>query len=177
MNRPSLERLFVLREAGDITRCHTMPTIKDQTVGHHTFNVVLILMDAVPELCTARLMKAAICHDLAEIRTGDIPAPVKWSHPELEDTLKQIEEEFYQDWDICVQLPKLEKVLLKCADGLELFLYCLDEVRMGNRNAVEVLFRIMNGIRERGVPPEMRSYVNEVFVQAGMELEEMGVQL
>jgi len=171
----SAERIHTLREAGNVTRCHTMTTIKDRTVGHHTFNVLLILLDAVPALCTKRLMQAAMYHDLPELYTGDVPAPAKWDYLDLENALRQAEYDFHKRWFTNVEITHDEKNLLKCADGLELFLYCWEEVRMGNREAASVMRRIRGGMWERGIPDEMVEYVETLFEEAENYLKTIGV--
>lgn len=128
-----------LRQGTAVTRFHTRPRIRQETVGHHTCNVCHILMLLEPD-CRKELLVAALIHDVPEGFTGDTPAPAKWASEALNTALKRAEEAYYEA--IGLELPKLhpyEKTLLKAADMLDLAFSSLEELGMGNTSAKELI--------------------------------------
>tara|TARA_R110000851_G_scaffold9212_2_gene34492 strand:+ start:2871 stop:3269 length:399 start_codon:yes stop_codon:yes gene_type:complete len=65
-------------------------------------------------------------HDAAELFTGDIPSPIKWSNKALQEIIAKLEE------DICdkmglpskTDLPLDEQLLVEMIDVLELMFHC-----------------------------------------------------
>jgi 5'-deoxynucleotidase YfbR-like HD superfamily hydrolase len=97
-----------------------------------------LLLDE-PEL---RLIKAALCHDLSEQLTGDIPAPAKWAHQDLRDAEKRAQVAFDCEHGLAVELSTQEHLILKYADMLDLMASSGDMVRMGNTFALQIHHRI-----------------------------------
>jgi 5'-deoxynucleotidase YfbR-like HD superfamily hydrolase len=128
-----------LRAAGGVKRYHTVPIIGQQTVAEHSFQVCLILTQVFEKKVTANLLKAALFHDLAEVETGDIPAPAKRRYKELHAGAIMAEVTFEREHKIDVGLSKEEHKMLKFADCYELVLFCFDQLELGNRNVLEVL--------------------------------------
>ena len=126
------ENICMVRRFGGTRRFHAERFVgPPETVFHHSASVALILMMTEPERCTANLLKAAICHDLEEGLTGDIPAPAKWASGNVFEELEHRIREFYK-----IPHPELteeELQLLKAADFLDCSLTCLDQRMMGNR--------------------------------------------
>lgn len=71
-----MKSLEFMWRGGYTTRYHTERTLREDTVGHHSFNVAAIVMYVRPD-ASAALLRAALLHDVAEHVLGDIPAPVK----------------------------------------------------------------------------------------------------
>lgn len=92
---------------------------------------------------SAALLKAALFHDLPEITTGDVPAVAKWINPELKDILQQIEDRFIEAYELEQPLTAFELRVLEWCDMMELIMYCMEEVKMGNEYATTPL---MNGL-------------------------------
>lgn len=130
------------RAGSHVTRFHTVRTIRQQTVGEHSHGVALLVIAVYPE-ASANLLKAALCHDLAEAFTGDTPATAKWASPQLTEALEALERQFIRDYGLHHELSELEAKVLKWADMAELVLYGMEEYLMGNRYAAEF---INNGI-------------------------------
>lgn len=95
-----------------------------------------------PDRCAA----AALFHDASEIITGDLPTPVKYYNPDIQDAYKRVEE------IACLKLlsmlpeqlqPGYEHLLydddeavrpyVKAADKLSAYIKCLEELKAGNR--------------------------------------------
>lgn len=134
-------RAQMFRDAADVTRYHTQRMIRSQSVGAHSFNVIM-LIDQVWPMCRKDLWAAAMHHDLPELHTGDIPAPIKRLQPPLGVLLERIEQDLaplYKDFRLTVE----EERVLKWADTMELTMWCLEERLMGNHWADRC---IINGI-------------------------------
>jgi 5'-deoxynucleotidase YfbR-like HD superfamily hydrolase len=87
-----------LREAFMVRRYHTTGHVsRDETVGHHTANVMAILFYLYDDGPPLLLLKAALHHDATELATGDIPATAKWAHPGLAEALLKAEKEVAAD--------------------------------------------------------------------------------
>ena len=129
---------------GEVKRYHTMKTIGEQTVAEHSWGVATILNWLKPDISKIALLKA-LTHDVAEKRTGDMPAPTKWNNPELARELsiveKGIEKELGVDYDVSPE----EKEFFKQSDLFELLLYCVNQRSLGNTN-VNVVFS--NGVEK-----------------------------
>lgn len=134
-------RAQMFRDAADVTRYHTQRMIRSQTVGAHSFNVIM-LIDQVWPGCRKDLWAAAMHHDLPELHTGDIPAPIKRMQPPLGVLLERIEQDLaplYKEFRLTVE----EEMILKWADTMELTMWCLEERLMGNKWADRC---VINGI-------------------------------
>lgn len=122
---------FILH-AGNVQRFHTLPTLKGQTVGHHSFGVAwmcYLLTNGAP---TADLLMAALSHDAAEQTVGDIPSPSK-KILDTENKLSAMEADILSDFGLNVVLTPREEAILKMADILDGMLFCMSERHMGNR--------------------------------------------
>lgn len=142
-----MEHLDFIINGAETKRYHTWPTLREQTVGAHSFSVAmlcaLMAQEADPEQgegLTVPLLMAALTHDLPEHKLGDLPAPAKRSMPpladgrsfrehwgEMEDALLQ---EVGLDWEHLLG-PK-QRRWLKLADAMDGALYCIRERAMGN---------------------------------------------
>lgn len=135
-----LTRLLTLRDAGAVTRYHTARMLRTQNLAEHSFGVAMIILHVEPT-ASARLIAAALYHDLAELATGDIPAPVKWDSPELRSVVEAIELRYERNMRLDVDLDDYEKKVLKWADMFELVLWCREEMWLGNSYAFAIMQR------------------------------------
>lgn len=149
------ERVMLLRDAGAVTRSHTCRTLHHRNVAEHSHGVATLIVvllqfaDAVP---SSNLLCAALVHDLSEIATGDIPAPVKREHPDLKRLLNRISTTWEEDNDLRFALTEHEQELLLWCDRMDFALYALEEVTHGNRFFVEYLTRILDWLGDMPVP-------------------------
>jgi len=150
----ALYRTTLLRDAAAVKRFHVKRTLRTQTVGEHTFGVMLLLRSVLPDNISAEgtcnLMFAAMHHDLPELVTGDIPAPAKWEHPELGALLDRIERSaqgLYLDVDLSDQ----DATMLKWADITELLLWCLEERSLGNITLDDTIQRALHHVSGLGL--------------------------
>lgn len=133
----------MIREAFNVQRYHTVhPKILNQTVGHHTANVISTLFFLYNDRPPIEVIWNALVHDVPEIVTGDIPAPAKWAFPALEkglDTAEQIVRN-----DNVLQgyvLSEMDIGLLKFADMFDLCCHAMDEMMAGNMTFDVILGR------------------------------------
>lgn len=127
-------RLRRLRRLVHVPRWTTIPTIRKQSVGEHSFQVAVIavwLLEAMHgiELESSEeasgIVAAAVFHDEAEAVTGDLPSPLKRA---LRGSIETFEAQIGAD----LRLPDRVAALLKLADLLEALLFIREEQSMGN---------------------------------------------
>lgn len=135
MNR--VERLRRLREGGHTQRAHTLPYHGSYSVAEHSWNVATIIICLWRENVPASLLLAALMHDVTERWTGDGPGPAKWFNDDLDAAHKKAESFVENSLGIenWMQLAHYQAAWLKSCDVLELWLWSLDQINMGNRNA------------------------------------------
>lgn len=71
-----------LLRAESVTRWHTVPTVRDQSLAEHQWNVCMIsvslaLRMGLDDETISEIRDHALVHDIDEIRTGDMPSPHK----------------------------------------------------------------------------------------------------
>lgn len=101
---------------------------------------------------SGELLAAALCHDLSELATGDIPTPVKREHPALKAELHRVTEAWETQHGLCFNLLPEETELLLWCDRIEFALFSLEEVTMGNRFFEVYLTRILDWLNGMPIP-------------------------
>lgn len=125
-----------------VSRYHTCDLLKPETVGHHSHGVALLCLLIDPE-CSLDLIKAALLHDMAEQRTGDIPSPAKRDLG-IGGDLEVLEHRILAESGFHFpELSEQEKLTLKLADIAHGALKCAREVNMGNSTMRIVYDRFM----------------------------------
>lgn len=130
-------RLDLVIGGGGVTRFHAMRTIQKENVAEHSYLVAWICSMFYHNGCVPPiLLMAALQHDIAEYVVGDIPAPVKRHTPAIKvacDTIERDTLRTYGHKDYCDCLNEPQHVILKFADNAAGALYCVTEMRMGNK--------------------------------------------
>jgi 5'-deoxynucleotidase YfbR-like HD superfamily hydrolase len=131
------ERIGFMRDAGEVTRLHTVNTIHRHTVAEHVYGAQVIAL----ELCRlnliepGRVLLALLEHDAAEVETGDVPAPTKRANADIKTAFDLLEDGVAEMVGFSAPvLTSKEQAILKAADWLDLAYRCLEERRLGNRN-------------------------------------------
>lgn len=139
------EVLQFISEGGSVVRYHTRPGIKPDTDAHHSHGVAMLCEllsggGTKPQTganASANLLMAALSHDLAEQKPGDMSAPAKrllrigtYLHEVEQATLS----EFGLDYEQF--LTEREKLILSLADCFDGMMYCCRELTLGNRNVL-----------------------------------------
>lgn len=144
------------RLAGQVTRYHTWPRTREQSVGEHTWQMLRLtykIWDGVPP----HVIEYLVHHDTAEIAVGDIPFPVKRDNPSLKLMMDRLEEQALKDMDI--QQPEIlpeEYRIIKYLELLEMAEWGMEEIRRGNQFAELVMQRCISAMEhmewEKKVP-------------------------
>lgn len=124
----------------NVKRFHTVSTIQQETVGHHSHCVALLctLFDPHP---SRSLLMMALLHDLPEQTVGDIPSPAK-RELNFSNQLERLENKILADgFGSVPDLTTGEAKTLKLADIGSGALFCLQEMRMGNSTIKKVFWR------------------------------------
>ncbi len=130
---------ILMRRAGGIKRYHNRPIIGEQTVAAHTWGVTVLLFEMFEGCPSVSLLYAATFHDVAEVRTGDVPADAKERWPNIRVALAVAEIEADKELSLAeTSLTGSEQFALKCADLLELLWFCYEQRRLGNQGLDEV---------------------------------------
>jgi len=153
------------REGGGVIRCHARPRLREYTVGQHAFNVAGLISIFNPG-ASSRLLRAALWHDVPERWLGDIPTPLKQMQPDLGGLIKSAEEEIFELLGVDFNLTKEEKIWLKAADMLELFIYAREEIALGNKSAISLArdtIKIIDDlIKNNKFPSRFADYVDSI---------------
>ncbi len=154
-----LEFVAVARRAARVKRYHTEPIIGEQTVGQHCQGVAVLCYILCDRRPSPNLMLACVFHDFEEHLLGDMPSPAKSIFGEsFKGMYQHCQQEVYDAnhlSHIFFELPKKDKVVLKWADALELVLFCIEQYRLGNKNALTILRKIR--IISRSYPRHARA--------------------
>lgn len=162
------------RDAADTLRYHTQRTLRSQTVGQHTFNMLMLLQLVAPD-SRKEVLQAVMFHDLPEKFTGDTPAPIKRASPALKVLLDELEMDLaplYQDFSLTPD----EHALVKWVDLMELAMFGLEELKMGNRYAEEVASNGLQWLIAVKAPNDVASLLLREAVIMGYGLNVPGIQ-
>lgn len=136
------ELLQFISEGGSVVRYHTRTGIKPDTDAHHSHGVAMLCSiiagtgDDGKTLASVNLIMAALTHDLAEQKVGDVSAPAKRSMAGVSELLDKYETAELQRYnlDYAQHLTPTERLTLKMADCFDGMMYCCREAALGNRN-------------------------------------------
>jgi 5'-deoxynucleotidase YfbR-like HD superfamily hydrolase len=124
--------------AGELTRFHAWPTLQNQTIAHHSWNVVRILFAIEPEP-SMNLVKEAMFHDVGEVGSGDSPGHIKRANPDLRDALERLEHatrlSMCIPWGISppAYINDEERLILLIADKTDQMEFAMHEMWLGNQ--------------------------------------------
>jgi len=140
------QQLEFMLYGSEVKRYHTVTTLREETVAHHSHNVAMLVLALDPG-ATAPMLKAALLHDLAEQVTGDIPSPAKREYG-IGDQVDELEDRLLSEsgWNY-PGLTSNEKRTLKLADIASGALFCAREMELGNVRARIVFDRYMSYAR------------------------------
>ena len=147
--------LEIQLSAGTIKRYHTVPLIGEQTVAHHTYNVVQILRYITGDMLSVNLIKAALDHDVLEYFTGDIPHPTKKNFPGIDLAVMDAEMEINNELGVDYELTIEETQLLRWADILEAGSFGRHQAQMGNSHGGDIIANVLLYFRTQDDMPEL----------------------
>jgi len=156
-----IQKVKELRAAGKVERCHTTPHFGSYTVGQHSFDVAMLILTLHPSP-NFRLVRAALYHDCHERWIGDVPTPTKETDPAIRRSLKKLERQCERALGIAAHLhaglTKEEKRWLKAADRVELWLWAIEQINMGNQEAYTIKRDLERFFED--LPEELHNFVH-----------------
>ena len=98
-----------------------------------------------PQIDPGQAAVAARYHDASEILTGDMPTPIKYDNPAIQQAYKQVEsvaeekllsmlpDDLREEFRPAITIPDENiRAVVKAADKLSAYLKCVEEVKGGN---------------------------------------------
>lgn len=134
------------RWGGNVRRYHTWPTIQEQSVASHSWNVVRLLLVLWPD-APQPVLVAALLHDVGEVEAGDPPYPSKRDYPELKIGHDRAEYNVHvamsEPWLLPAPIivDDHSRTLVKLADMMEMWEFGIAEVELGNRHGQIIVDR------------------------------------
>lgn len=127
-----------------LIRYNTRMRLTDEDVSQHSYFVSLFCLRIMKELNLTieekyEILVKSLLHDIAEIETSDIPYDVKLNNPKIKEILKNLEEDYYNEYwkeysNILYNKNEKEETILKLADVYSVKQYTLNEIVLGNKN-------------------------------------------
>lgn len=153
------------RAASSVKRYHAFPIIGEQNNGHHTYNMValLLLLHPNPDLT---LIRVIMFHDSAEHILGDAPSPGLNTHTEYSLAYNNAQNAlllkiYGMDY---YELRLADRQWLHSLDKLEAMIFGYNQISLGNANAERILKNVKvwfeQNIQYGHVPTEVAQYFN-----------------
>ncbi len=132
-----------------------------------------------------RVAAAALYHDASEILTGDMPTPIKYDNPAIQDAYKEVEAvaerkllnllpEELRRWyaPLLTEVDQETERLVKAADKLSAYVKCVEELKAGNAEFREAAAQTRRALESYGLPEV--AYFLEVFIDSfSLTLDEL----
>jgi 5'-deoxynucleotidase YfbR-like HD superfamily hydrolase len=172
--RETYKLAILMRNAGAVKRYHATRTLRQQTNAEHSGGVAGLVLCVCPNP-SAALLTAAIMHDVPELKTGDLPATIKWENPQLNAMIGDIEAKFIEEYQLPQGMLNDDEVkLLKFCDYAELVFWCLEEVGLGNGFIWPIVHRGIDALKALGPINEFTDNVLNYLVHASSgDLDDM----
>lgn len=151
----------VLREASHVERMHTIPHHGSYSVGQHSFDMAMMLLALHPKP-SAELLQACLLGQLHERYTGNVPTRMKQADGEIGKRFTVIERRAQEKIGTFVKLSEAEQHWLRALDVAEAYLWCKDQVAMGNHHVLQHLKELCEWLlaHEANVPKPLLDYMN-----------------
>lgn len=178
-----------------INRWGLMNNTKNENISEHSQQVAIIAHCLVlihnkrfgGHLDAERAAVLAIFHDSTEIITGDMPTPIKYFNPQINEAYKKIEnvaadklismlpEDFKEDFEEIIKAngeqDKELKKYVKAADKFSALIKCIEELRMGNDEFIKAKDTIEASLKNMDLP-EAEVFENEFLPSFSLALDE-----
>ena len=178
-----------------INRWGLMNNTKNENISEHSQQVAIIAHCLVlihnkrfgGHLDAERAAVLAIFHDSTEIITGDMPTPIKYFNPQINEAYKKIEnvaadklismlpEDFKEDFEEIIKAngeqDKELKKYVKAADKFSALIKCIEELRMGNDEFIKAKDSIEASLKNMNLP-EAEVFEKEFLPSFSLALDE-----
>jgi 5'-deoxynucleotidase YfbR-like HD superfamily hydrolase len=153
-----IRRAQAIREGGHTQRMHTCPVHGDASNAKHQWNMAVLYLQLHPAPQMS-VLQHILLHDVAERWVGDTPAPAKYSiNPQLGKELHKAELEVELALGLDLRVLPEDQKWVKALDILELFMYCHDQIAMGNMNLHPTLHNCTIILKGEWVPEVVRDF-------------------
>lgn len=168
-----------------INRWPLMRNVRTENVQEHSLQVAMVAHSLAlirnkyfdGQLDPNKIATIALFHDVSEVITGDLPTPVKYSNPAIQQEYKKIEKlaeqklidmapaDFSEDYAALIDNHYHsvdEAFIVKAADVICAYLKTLEELSAGNNEfglAKKRLDKILKDYHSKEVDYFMRAYV------------------
>jgi 5'-deoxynucleotidase len=162
----------LLFQMKNITRWGLMYNTRPENLSEHSTECAIIAHALAlignrhfeKKLDAAKILSAALFHDMNEVLTGDLPTPIKYYNDSIKDSYKEIEkisqkkmlslldEETAKEYEKLLSLSPEEKRMIKGADKLCAYIKCLKETERGNREFSSALNYNKAGLKDLKMP-------------------------
>lgn len=126
------------------------------------------------EVDPEQVVMTALYHDVSEVITGDLPTPVKYKTPSIQDAYRELEthakdqlldmlpEDLRAYFAAYIQQDENTYVwkLVKSADRISAYLKCIEENKMGNRDFAQAEATILESLKANELP-EVHDFMRE----------------
>ena len=152
------------RLAGQVRRYHTWPTIKNQSIAEHTWQMIRIYL-CVCKKPDPNIMYHIMFHDIGEHYTGDIPYPVKSENKELKERMDMLETRsmllqlnYWGSFHQCY-ISDEDRALCKMIELVEMAEFGLDEMVLGNSHGFVIANRCLYAVFNMRPPDKLVLYI------------------
>ena len=128
----------------------------------------------------------AMYHDVSEVITGDLPTPVKYKTPDIQDAYHELENHAKEQ--LLDMLPadlrphfapyvqpdesSYEWQLVKSADRISAYLKCIEEEKMGNRDFEQAKATILQNLVLNPLP-EVQDFMRDFVPSFSLSMDEL----
>lgn len=178
-----------------IPRWSLMRQSRPEDVAQHT-REVMFLAHTLGRIATeifsrqADVPKMVLCrlyHDVSEILTGDMPTPVKYNNPRLQQAYKDMEksatakllrtaqpriQKQIEPFVMGYGLSDYEKRLIKAADKLRALIKCTEELNSGNREFESAYRTTLQSLEDMEMD-EVKYFMENMLEGYGLTLDEL----
>ncbi len=133
-----------------------------------------------------RVVMIALYHDASEVITGDLPTPVKYKNPSIQDAYGEVEAHAREQ--LLDMLPSdlrasftpyihpdestYEWRLVKAADRISAYLKCIEEEKMGNHDFAHAKTSVLQSITLIDLP-EVQAFMAEFVPSFSLSPDEL----
>jgi 5'-deoxynucleotidase YfbR-like HD superfamily hydrolase len=161
------DKIRFQRMASAIERCHMKPHLMRYSIGHHTHDLVTLLIQCWKEahdgaLPRVELLVAGHVHDHPEIITGDVASPIK---DLLGEKLAAVDRKAEQWLGCAMDLTEEEALYLHAADRFEFWLWAQEEIARGNVEVHDWSDSYETAWREKPLPWPFMDLMEEVLAK------------
>lgn len=178
-NAKALAQFFSAMSA--VNRFSQYRLVNPESILEHTAVVAITTMSLVkmigPHIDMAACLEKALCHDMDEILTGDIPMPTKYATEEIRDAINNVADinmkiidfdygtAFYGAWS-------RESRIVKLADVIAVYYKAYQEVELfGNKSLIPAIQYLDTGLSKAldafedafGEHTKIKNLVNEMI--------------